>query len=53
MTLLHASRGSFALCDGSKLDATLTSESPECRGMLVCRLCLILVEHQRRERRRG
>jgi len=38
-----------ALCDGQELSDTLTSESPECRGMYACPTCHQLLLHLQRE----
>jgi hypothetical protein len=46
---LHASVNGRARCDGRPLDPKLSSESPECRDMAVCRTCFLLVTHHRRE----
>lgn len=52
--ILHVALGGSltALCDGRKLDATLDSDSPECRGMYACPTCHMLLLHYQRERRR-
>jgi hypothetical protein len=44
-----------ALCDGQELSDTLTSESPECRGMYACPTCHQLLLHFQRQQgmRRG
>lgn len=43
---LHASVNLRALCDGRPLDPEFTSESPECRDLEPCRMCVLLVRHR-------
>ncbi len=50
---LHMSQDGRAACDGRLLDADLTSDSPECQGMVLCPSCWRLFEHLQRERRKA